>query len=129
MDKDFDGWNIKKKAVDGRVGQVFYHEREIWWCSLGINVGFETNGKNEDYVRPVLIFKDFNGKVFLCVPLTSTQKEGRYYFNVNLSDGTQKTVILSNIRLMDAKRLERKIGILDLETFLKIKQAILKLIE
>ncbi len=30
------------------------------WCSIGINVGDEEDGKNELYERPVLVIKKFN---------------------------------------------------------------------
>ena len=41
MEKDFDGWNETKKQIHGRHDAPFYHERELWWCTLGVNVGFE----------------------------------------------------------------------------------------
>jgi hypothetical protein len=39
--KDFDGWNETKKRTDLRRGEPFHHEREVWWCTLGVNVGSE----------------------------------------------------------------------------------------
>jgi hypothetical protein len=45
--KDFDGWNETKKRTDSRRGAPFYHEREVWWCTLGVNVGSEENGSGE----------------------------------------------------------------------------------
>ena len=41
--KDFDKWNEKKKTIDQKEisDQTFFNEREIWWGSLGLNVGFE----------------------------------------------------------------------------------------
>ena len=39
---------------------VYFYEREIWWASLGENIGFEQNGKDENFSRPVLILKKFN---------------------------------------------------------------------
>jgi len=37
MEKDFDGWNEKKKNLHSSPSKPFYHEREIWWCSLKIS--------------------------------------------------------------------------------------------
>ena len=42
-DKNFDTWNIKKKHVN-RGESRLYTEREIWWCSLGVNIGSEQDG-------------------------------------------------------------------------------------
>ncbi len=44
---------------------VFYREKEIWWAALGQNIGYEVNGKNESYERPVLILKRYNEAFFL----------------------------------------------------------------
>ena len=41
MDKDFDSWNKEKKEINSHDELVLFHEREIWWCSIGINVGDE----------------------------------------------------------------------------------------
>ena len=57
--KDFDKWNETKKLVHKDGTDKFYHTREIWWCALGINVGFEQDGSGEEYRRPVLILKGF----------------------------------------------------------------------
>ena len=38
--KDFDRWNEQKKKLHDGEREVLFHEREIWWCSLGVNIGF-----------------------------------------------------------------------------------------
>ncbi|MEK7104887.1 MAG: hypothetical protein AAB868_02505 [Patescibacteria group bacterium] len=40
MEKDFDNWNKRKKEINSEEPN-FYHEKEIRWCSLGINIGNE----------------------------------------------------------------------------------------
>lgn len=39
MKKDFDSWNKEKKNLED-IGhsELAFHEREIWWASLGINL-------------------------------------------------------------------------------------------
>lgn len=107
--KDFDGWNEKKKKLDQRsIADLFFHEREIWWASLGVNIGFEQDGKHDEFERPVLVLKKFNRHVFLGVPLTSTVKEQKYYATTTY-DGKQYSIILSQVRLFSSKRLARKI--------------------
>jgi tRNA1(Val) A37 N6-methylase TrmN6 len=43
MNKDFDTWNTRKKTIDFSSKNPPYLERDIWWCSLGVNIGFEEN--------------------------------------------------------------------------------------
>ena len=57
MEKDFDRWNDLKKRVNDRSLQPLYHAREIWWASLGVNVGYEQDGTGASYERPVLILR------------------------------------------------------------------------
>lgn len=42
--KDFDGWNTVKKLVHERVHDTdfYYYAREVWWCSVGVNVDVES---------------------------------------------------------------------------------------
>jgi mRNA interferase MazF len=128
MEKDFDKWNINKKVIHHNNEDKFYHEREVWWCSLGINIGFEQDGKGEEFSRPVLIIKGFSKNVFLCVPLTTKMKEGKHYHDIVLSDGIKRKVILSQIRLIDSKRLIEKVCTIDEIQFKSIKQKITQLI-
>ena len=58
--KNFDEWNVNKKEIDSREIRVNFSERDVWFIEMGINVGFEQDGKGEDYLRPVLILKKFN---------------------------------------------------------------------
>src|SRR5579864_8524776 len=57
MPKNFDAWNEQKKVADGReiASDFFFHERELWWCALGANMGVEADGKHDLFERPVLI--------------------------------------------------------------------------
>jgi len=113
MEKDFDKWHKVKRDIHKRETRPFYHEREVWWCSVGENVGFEMDGKGEDFTRPVLIIKGFSKEVFLCVPITTKLKTGKYYADINFGDGEARKVILSQIRLIDGRRLQEKIITLD----------------
>ena len=129
MQKDFQKWHTVKQSIDNGSSRLFYHEREIWWCALGLNIGFEQDGKGKKYMRPVLIIKGFSREVCLCVPLTTREKKGKFYRDIDLKDGIQRKVILSQIRLIDTKRLLEKVSTVDAGEFRKIKQAIISLIE
>jgi mRNA interferase MazF len=117
MEKDFDGWNSKKKHINDHAVAPFYHKREIWWCSLGVNVGFEQDGTGTNYDRPVLVIQGFNAHVFFGVALTGKKKQGRYYVPIGDVEGREASVILSQARLIDTKRLIKKAGTLDTDMF------------
>ena len=76
--KDFNIWNNKKIQIDGAENRPFFHEREIWFTHLGLNVGFEQDGSDEESLRPVVIVRKFNNSIFLAVPLTRTEKNNQY---------------------------------------------------
>ena len=121
--KDFDSWNQKKKIIQARSFQRFVHEREIWWCTIGLNVDDEEDGKNEQFERPVLIIKKFNRHIVLAVPLTTKSKNNKYYFNFE-HDGIQFAAIMSQLRLLSTKRFSRRIRKINQNLFNEIKKKI-----
>lgn len=124
MKKDFDTWNGKKKSIQEEEENRRYHERDIWFCSLGVNVGFEQDGTGENFDRPVIIIKGFSADTFFAVALTGRKRDGKYYFFLGEIDGREASAVLSQVRILDTKRLVRKIGVLDKETFSKLKNAL-----
>lgn len=117
--KDFDKWNKKKKAIDQKEvsGKIFFNEREIWWGSLGLNIGFEQDGKNDDFERPLLIVKKFNRSIVWAVPLTSVAKDNNFHYKLKSSGSF---VILSQIRLVSTKRFLRLIETINENEFKEI---------
>lgn len=105
--KDFDSWNKEKKNIstEGHT-TLSFHEREVWWCSIGINLGDEQDGKNDLFERPVLVLKKFNNKVAWVLPMSTQKKEGVYYHSLKYK-GRVFTVILSQLRLTSVKRFRR----------------------
>lgn len=127
MKKSFSEWHSKKELIDQVSDRLYFHEREIWWCSLGVNIGFEQDGKGLKFARPVLVFKKFNKEVFWALPLTTKIKKNKFHSVVDLNDNLPRLAILSQIRLIDAKRLLHKIGTISEENYLNIKKAIISL--
>lgn len=109
MEKDFKEWSSLKEKLDKTAKQILFKEREVWWCSLGINVGHEENGKNKYFTRPVLILRKFNRQIFLAVPLTSKLKDNKFYFKITFKEKEQ-SAMLSQIRVLEGKRLRNKMG-------------------
>lgn len=108
IEKDFDNWNIEKKKIHNKNEVVLFHEREIWWCALGANIGYEQDGKNKLFERPVLIIKKFNQDVLWVLPLTRSVKENKYYYRIEQGNERNSMVVLSQLRLISSKRLLRK---------------------
>ena len=117
MKKDFHRWTTKKEALNDAKGTALFHEREVWWCALGANIGFEQDGGPEAFERPVVILKKFNLDACLIVPLTARPKEGKYYFPVGRIEDREAVAVLSQVRFIDRKRLENKICTLDEDVF------------
>lgn len=120
--KDFDSWNIEKQSVQKRP-RVFFKEREIWWTHLGLNVGIEQDGNLKFYSRPVLIYKKVNEVSFICLPLTHTLMHDSANFAIYFNDDLH-TVRIAQIRTLDAKRLDEKIGTISEVLFSKIKNTV-----
>src|SRR3989344_1655211 len=80
MKKDFKKWHNKKALINERENRPGFHEREIWWCAIGVNVGFEQDGGGEDFLRPVIVFRKFNNEILWGIPLTQTRKNNVFYF-------------------------------------------------
>lgn len=123
--KDFQSWCRKKAALHSVPDEKtpYFHERELWWCALGANVGFEQDGKNENFERPVLILRKFNRYLLLAVPQTSREKEGKFFYKVT-RDGKNYFLVLSQIRVISSKRLLRKLGMISEEDFEKVRQEV-----
>src|SRR5882724_3693985 len=100
MVKDFDRWNEIKKATDAadEGSRVFFREGEIWWVRLGINVGYETDGKNREFTRPVIVLKKYNQYSFLAVPLTTAQRPNQYRLPIGAVGGKEAFATLSQLR-------------------------------
>ncbi len=117
MKKDYLEWHKKKEKIDCKNKHIFFHEREVWWCSLGVNVGYEQDGRGDNFSRPVVILKKFNLDICLVVPLTTSKKTGKYYFSIGDVEGKNASAVLSQIRLIDQKRFFKKVEMIDEEIF------------
>ena len=91
-------------------------------------VGFEQDGTGDVGERPVLILKGFSRQVCLAVPLTTSKKKNPYHVSIGTIDGREASAIISQIRLVDTKRLINKVGYINRELFDAIKKAVKNLL-
>ncbi len=129
MEKDFDAWNKVKKEVNAYELQwdFFCHQREVWWCSIGLNVDVEVDGKQINFERPVLILQKFNKEMFWGVPLTSKPRSGKFYQKI-IHDKGAAWAMLTHTKTFSSKRLLRKIGMVSEEDFSKIQKRMCELV-
>jgi mRNA interferase MazF len=117
MDKDFDRWNKLKKAINATVEnkRVYFHEGDIWWVRLGVNVGFEIDGKHRQFARPVIILKKYNRYSFLALPLTTATRANRWRIPIGEGADKEAFAVLSQLRNLGIVRLYQKIGHVEAE--------------
>jgi mRNA interferase MazF len=129
MQKYFDEWNIEKKSLEKTDETTIpFHEREIWWCSIGVNLGDEQDGKNSLFERPVLVVKKFNKKIAWVLPMSTKEKEGVYYHSLEYN-GAKSTALLSQLRLISVKRFRRYIRKISDPQFFSIKEKLFSLLK
>lgn len=124
MFKDFSNWiKLKEKLHKSTHQSPYFKEREIWWCSIGENIGNEINGKNEHFSRPILVVRKLDKYSFLGIPLTSNKKVGSWYVSITHGKNTS-TAVVSQIRHFDYKRLDKIMATLDEADFDRVMLAL-----
>lgn len=123
MQKDFEQWNKDKQRLDTSEENKLYYERQIWWCSLGVNIGFEQDGTGKEHQHPVLILNGMSRTTCYVIPLTTSAKEHKHRIHIGEVEGKQTAALMSQMRLIDTKRLVNKIGFLDKEIFAIVRKA------
>jgi len=126
--KIFANWTKAKIKIHLVGKNIYPKQKEIWWASLGQNVGVEINGKNDSFERPVLVIKVFNNQFILIVPISSKLKTGKYYYKFINNNGEENVVVLSQIRSISSKRLVRKVSEMSAKEFSEIKRKIIEII-
>lgn len=127
MLRNFLEWiKLKSKLNDKEHIPPLFKEGEIWWCHFGENIGTEMNGKGDSFTRPVIIIKKYDRYSFLAAPLTSQGKEGTWYFTF-IHNHKNQTAVLSQVRVINYKRLKELVGKVDSTDYNNIKKAFLDL--
>lgn len=124
----FDKWNEVKKKVDKDNAFRGFKEREIFYTKVGKNIGREQDGTGNKFIRPVLVVTKFNHNSFYGIPLSTTENRNKYYFEFEFSKDKKSVAILSQMRNFDAKRLLKKMGMINEEDFKELKNELKKII-
>lgn len=130
MHKDFDVWNIQKKSLEESIETepLYFHEGDIWWCSLGINIGSEASGKGMKFRRPILVLKKLSSDTCIALPLSSQLKTGSWFEEISFN-GELRSVLLYQIRHIHKKRFQRKMGELDEKDMMCVRKKLEQLLK
>lgn len=128
MQENFDNWNEQKKIIDTYELRDFnIHVREIWWCSLGVNIGSEQNGVGEYFERPVLVLRRLSATTFLVLPLSTKKKLEDFQYEIT-TNNTVGYVLLDQIRVVDKRRFMRMVEYLNKADFENVLQKFIGLL-
>ncbi len=126
MKKDYDKWNSLKKNLQYGSRRTYAYPREVWWCSLGLNIGSETDGKHDNFERPVLVMNVYNKDTMLVLPFTTKIKNDKFHHMIVVcsinpfSKNIELRIVwlkLTQARVISNRRLSRKIDVISVEEF------------
>jgi mRNA interferase MazF len=106
-------------AIHGRPPHV--SQADMWWASIGENLGSEIHGKSALFSRPVIIYKKLAHGFYFVIPTTSKAKDGSWYVKFQ-HKGKDMYACLHQARSIDYRRLSTKLGTLDDSDFSRIKE-------
>jgi mRNA-degrading endonuclease toxin of MazEF toxin-antitoxin module len=121
-------WNEKKQWLQGKTKRKHFKERDVVFIHIGENIGCEQNGKGEDFLRPVLVYKKFSAQSFFGIPLTTSQKKSDFHASFSLK-GKISTAILSQMRLFDSKRIAYYFGRVSNQNYQNVQKKLIELLQ
>jgi mRNA interferase MazF len=119
----FDDWNDKKKRLHAARPNIMFKEGQIWWCSLGVNVGEEVLGKGKMYRRPIIVLRKVTHNSCVVIPTTTQAKQGSWYFPFEINN-LKRWAMMHQIRFISSRRLSSRESILPAADFQLLKKAI-----
>ncbi len=114
-------WTKIKIKTDQKVkNPPSVKEGQVWWVNIGQNIGYEIFGKGKNFSRPVVIYKKLSRHNFLVVPTSTKIKIGSWFCDF-VFQGLEMVAVLSQIKVIDYRRLENLLGDLSENDFNKVK--------
>lgn len=125
--KQFMEWIELKEKLHYRAHKPpLVSERDIWWISVGENVGSEINGKNDLFSRPAIIFRKLAHGFYFVIPTTTQSKTGSWFVPFE-HRGRRMVACLHQVRTIDYRRLSSRLGTMDTNDFQRIQDGFAKL--
>ncbi len=111
MSKDFARWTTVKEKIEIRSIAKNPKRNEIWYASIGENIGNEICGKNHLFERPVYVLERLgNGCIVIPLSTQSGNERFRYQFS-SIMNWRMSSALLDQIRFISNKRFDRKLPI------------------
>jgi mRNA interferase MazF len=97
-------------------------------ASIGVNIGTEIDGKNNNFERPVLIIKKFDEENLWILPITNSPNTRlpSYMITDNKISGH---VLLHQLRMINIGRLIRLVSKVNDNEFEEIRRRIVRLLD
>jgi mRNA interferase MazF len=121
----FDDWNGKKKQLHESRPRILFKEGQIWWCSLGVNIGEEVLGKGKMYLRPAIVLRKITHSSCVVIPTTTQTKQGSWYFPLEINN-LKRWAMMHQIRFISSRRLHNRESTLPEPEFKALKKTVRK---
>ena len=125
---EYDKWNDLKQKLNSKKRQINIKEGFIFLMAVGKNIGVESYGKGNFFVRPVLVYKKLGKDYFLGIPLTSKEKKGNYFFEFEFIKDKKSYAMFNQIRTFSSNRVIKYLGRTSRKDFHLLKEAFIKFI-
>lgn len=126
MKRFFEWVGLKQRLHYIEHAPPLVSERDIWWASIGENVGSEINGKSALFSRPVIVLKKLSHGFYFVIPTTTQIREGSWYVPFR-QQGKDMLACLHQARAIDFRRLSSRLGKVDGDDFERVKDGFRKL--
>jgi mRNA interferase MazF len=123
--KRFDEWSEVKKKIEKEERVISLRKGDVRWCSVGVNVGMEIDGKGAGFTRPVLVLRVIGAQLALVVPLSTKIKSIPGYITIEFQ-GKTVSVCANHIKMVSQKRIYERQGKISESKFLKLREEIFK---
>jgi mRNA interferase MazF len=123
--KRFDEWTEVKKKIEKEERIISLRKGDIRWCSIGVNVGMEIDGKGAGFTRPVLVLRVIGSHLALVAPLSTKIKTIPGYIAFDFQ-GKTLSVCANQIKMISQKRIYERQGKMSNNKFLALREEIFK---
>ncbi len=120
----FDEWNQVKRKLSQKEKIIDFYQGNIYFMSIGKNIGHEVYGKEQLFLRPVLVYKKLTKTTFLGIPLTSQKKEGSYFFQFSYKKDKVSIAMFNQMRVYDIRRSRYLSGKINKKTYKNLENKI-----
>ncbi len=124
----FKDWNTFKQKLHSLPSFPHPKEGEIWWCSVGVNIGQEIFGKGSFFTRPIFVLTVKETGEFIGLPMSSKIKQKKFSKIIETEDGKQHVLKLLKIRNYDNRRLRTKLYKVPKDVLSEIKEDVRRII-